>query len=603
MKINISNKYNNFQGINESSKFISRFADLGESKLSSHLGKDFSLLGKLSESNISGNPAFFDSFAHHASESIDAVENTSLLSNIGEQAMDTLPLLSLYFKYKAPLRDFQNGDLHAGIVKSGVRISESFFLLPFKIAWAICGAALGGVKSICGIKSETSGFGKGYLSANNAWNRVRNGLENFITSPYTFCENLIRNRKQELIEDYESREKKRIDEIDNDLEFLKTINQHKLNIKHQKVIDDLTSAELHIDQILNMIPPSKPIAIPQLEKWHTEVNHSNISDFVNECHQQQAEYEDFYNTSIAEIENILKSKTTNQSEKEIMEKILNKIRHYYNTTLKVNKDNLASLSRIIAIHEYLYRKANLEGFNKIAGYTDLKEQLNQLLLKPIKMCHAGKDADLPNMILFHGPQGCGKTMFSNALAEEALCNFIDVNLSSNEQKNFKKIEDSVQKAKELFEKDGLYTIIKIDEFDVFLVDNPILIKRFNKMINSVAKNNHCTIVATTNFLEDINPQLIPQNNFTNFYIAPAQKENLKAILEFYLKDNNLLQTDNINYTELVDSIYKAPQNKGFSNARIVKILQKSLLNSEREITTEILKDNFCQECPDVSIQQ
>lgn len=603
MKINIINQYNsNFQGINESSKFISKFDILGESRLSSYIGKDFSLFGKLSENNISGNPAFFDSFAHSATGSIDAIEKPSLLGNfLGEQAMDTLPLLSLYFKYQAPLRDFQNGDFQAGIVKSGVRLGESIFLLPYKLAWATCGAVLGSVKSICGIKSDTSGLGKGFISANRTWNRVRNGLENFITSPYTFCENLLRNRKQEIIEDYENWERKRIAEIDEDLEFLKTINQHKLNTRHQKVLDDLTLAELHIDQILHMIPPSKPISIPKLEKWYTEVNNDNISDFVNECNQQQVEYENFYNTSIAEIENILKSKKINYSEKEIIEKILNKIRHYYDTTLKVNKENLASLSRTIAIHKYLYKKANLEGFNKIAGYTDLKEQLNQLLLKPIKMCHAGKDVNLPNMILFYGPQGCGKTMFANTLAEEAQCNFININLSSNEEKNFQNIEDSIQKARELFEKDGLYTIIKIDELDVFLDDNSALIEKFNKMINSVAKNNHCTIVATSNFPENINSQLIPQDNFKSFYIAPAKKEDIKAILEFYLKENDLLQTDTINYKELVDSIHKNLQNKRFSNARIVKILQKSLLNSKKEITTKNLKDIFSKESPDISI--
>lgn len=217
-----------------------------------------------------------------------------------------------------------------------------------------------------------------------------------------------------------------------------------------------------------------------------------------------------------------------------------------------------------------------KGFGRIAGYKEQKDILMDHFATPIALEKNGQAANVPGGILFFGPQGNGKTTFANAFAEQLDCELAPVRPEvDNPQKNWKKLNYEIGQAKKRFKQNRTRTIIVINEFEEFAPTNSKIIGSMKDLMDTLSKDYHCTIFATTNYPERIDKILLRDGRFYKAGLPPANKENATAVLKYYAEE---FADKNVKYSELADEIVKTQPNSAFSNARIrssvIQIVEK-----------------------------
>ncbi|XP_018026005.1 outer mitochondrial transmembrane helix translocase [Hyalella azteca] len=137
--------------------------------------------------------------------------------------------------------------------------------------------------------------------------------------------------------------------------------------------------------------------------------------------------------------------------------------------LGVSKDTkLNEYEHIIASQLVLGQSLDV-GWQDVAGLQSLIRELRQTVILPVQMSsrHSSRLIKPPKGVLLHGPPGCGKTLLAKAVAREAGCRFINLDVSSLTDKWY---GESPKLASAVF---TLATkiqpcIIFIDEVDSFL---------------------------------------------------------------------------------------------------------------------------------------
>lgn len=532
-------------------------------------------------------------------EAIDGIASGS--SDIGEHfhlTASQIPFLSIALKSIEPIKDFKNGEYKSAIVKGSVRTLESLTVLPFKLAWALIGGGLGVLKQTFGIESESAGFKNGFLSNNKKWVNVRSGVEQVLINPYSFFYNLAPPSSEKRIET-----DKNIESIIN-----KKIEQSVKHEKDKKLLDidyiceDMTKAlkqaELKVNTLLGNSLEIKPIQEDDMEVFSQEYDHEAVKKRIKAIKEQQVLFQKTYDSYMSQFLKLINNNSFANSEQEkIIQRIINTIKGFYEKNIGTSFQNIEKIAKILEANKSISQKTKKSGYEKIAGYSDVKQELNNIFIKPIKKFNAGKNVELPNLILFYGPQGCGKTLFSNALIDETKCNIIELDLCRDANENIKNLKKAIVDAEINYKKDNIYSIIKIDELDMLLDDTKEILADID--LNTISKNHFCTIVATTNFPKNINKALIPDTGFKSIYIAPAENSNIQDILKLYLNDLENIKEAHINIKELANYIQSSASPNLYSNARIVRILQQIIMKHNSEITTDIIKQYFKENQADI----
>ena len=245
-------------------------------------------------------------------------------------------------------------------------------------------------------------------------------------------------------------------------------------------------------------------------------------------------------------------------------------------------------------------KSNAKGFGKIAGYQEQVDTLLDHFGTPIALEKNGQAADVPGGILFFGPQGNGKTTFANAFAGQLDCELVPIRPEvDNPKKNWKNLNKEIEQAKKRFTKDRTRTIILINEFDEFAPTNSRIVGSMKDLMDTLSKDYHCTIFATTNYPERIDKILLRDGRFYKAGLPPADKANAEAVLKHYATD---FADKDIKYAELAEEIVKTQPDQAFSNARIrasvVQIAEKCK-NMGKKLTQTDLLESIKRLGPDI----
>lgn len=236
------------------------------------------------------------------------------------------------------------------------------------------------------------------------------------------------------------------------------------------------------------------------------------------------------------------------------------------------------------------------GFKKLAGMTQLKEDIRAEVIEPLINPEAGKEygIEAPNAVLFFGPPGCGKTYFAECLAEEVGFNFIKV-APSDVGSTY--VHGGQEKIKTLFEgaKENAPTILFLDEVDAMIPDRSANmghhyeseVNEWLIQMNNCAKNN-IFIIGATNRLSKIDKAVLRSGRFDRKVYIPLPDLELRiALFELELHKRKNVIEGKIDFKKL------AILTEGFVSSDINLIcmdVARFAFRNKSMITQDIIED-------------
>ena len=184
------------------------------------------------------------------------------------------------------------------------------------------------------------------------------------------------------------------------------------------------------------------------------------------------------------------------------------------------------------------------GLDRIAGMNELKAQLTNEIINPLKepQKYEKFKISLPNGYLFYGPPGCGKTYIARALAEEMGYEFMEISGSSIASIY---IHGSVEKIGATFReaREKAPVLLFIDELDAFLPNRDNSkehkveeINEFLIHLNNASKEK-ILVIGATNRIQGLDKAATRSGRFDKkILIDLPDFLARKALFEFYLKD-------------------------------------------------------------------
>ncbi|MBE7713122.1 MAG: ATP-binding protein [Cyanobacteria bacterium SIG26] len=278
----------------------------------------------------------------------------------------------------------------------------------------------------------------------------------------------------------------------------------------------------------------------------------------------------------------------------------------------------AKFERIKQEQENISRRDKDKGWNKVAGYENLKQEIEEGFLNKFAIEKAGDDVVMPNGILLYGPSGTGKTYFANALAEQAKCHFEKIDTLQDDDDIIADLRKTLRNAKKNYNQDNKRTIVLLDDFNSIaeLTDEDKAelaqdgmdisytnVGQLSNILQNCADKFKTTILMTTNFPRRIDKEVMTANNIPHqIFLGPPQTEDLAAMFEYHLDG---VTDQDIDYEKLAKVVSKAQEdNEAYSAQGVVNIINKAKANCPNsKITEPDLLKAIKQTPPDITKAQ
>ena len=222
---------------------------------------------------------------------------------------------------------------------------------------------------------------------------------------------------------------------------------------------------------------------------------------------------------------------------------------------------------------------DLTGFASIAGMDDLKQNLSQHVIWPLRHPEKAKEyrINLPNGLLLYGPPGCGKTYFATKLASELRWKMKLISTASigsayqhETQSNIRQLFMEAERFKPC--------VLCIDEIDGILSvrgDAQGDFRHNDEVNEFLVQLNNCNqrgilVVGTTNRKELIDPAALRAGRLeVHVEIKAPDEEMRKRLFEMYLRNRPL--ADDIDIPEL------AKLTKGYASVDVTYVVNEAAL--------------------------
>lgn len=272
--------------------------------------------------------------------------------------------------------------------------------------------------------------------------------------------------------------------------------------------------------------------------------------------------------------------------------------------------------------EILTRREAGKGWNRIAGYDSLKNQMEETFINKLAHEKAGYEVTMPNGILLYGQHGTGKTRFAEAFAQQADCNFVEIDTMQDNDDILQDIRNELKKAKKAYKSEETpkkRTIILLDDFNAIAQlsqkEKEELAKQnfdfedttvgqLAEYLKDCASNYKTTIFMTTNHPRKIDSEILDKNLIPyQIFLGPPNPKDAAEIFKYHTKD---FSNQNIDYNKLGNEVAKAILNEeaysaqGIVNvveyakekAKGAQITESDLLNAIKEVKPDITQKTF-----------
>ena len=262
------------------------------------------------------------------------------------------------------------------------------------------------------------------------------------------------------------------------------------------------------------------------------------------------------------------------------------------------------------IDKATFKKLKGPGFADVGGMEELKEQIYTDFIEVLENAEEAKrlGVTIPNGILLYGPPGCGKSYFSEKLAEELGWNYRCVHCSDlatpfihGAQANIANLFNEARSCAP--------SIICLEEIEALVMNrnsskqNNVSesgeVNEFLVQLNNCGRDN-VFVIGSTNNVEDIDPAALRSGRLEyHYYIGPPDKDAREKIFRIYLKDDII--DSSISFVAL------AEKTEGFVSADIEKIFKTAgrlvLKRKERLYTQSVLEEAISKTHPSVTRAQ
>lgn len=269
-------------------------------------------------------------------------------------------------------------------------------------------------------------------------------------------------------------------------------------------------------------------------------------------------------------------------------------------------------------HEKVSRREKGKGWNKIAGYDRLKNQIEEVFINKIPEEKSGNDVVMPNGILLYGQHGTGKTRFAEAFAQQADCNFVKIDTMKDEDEIISDLKDALIQSRKNYdskETPKKRTIILLDDFNSIAQisdderdDMECGMKTFKEtnvgklaqLLENCADRYKATIFMTTNHPRKINSRLLNTNYIPyQIFLGPPSPADASKIFRYHTQD---FTNQEIDYAKLGTMVARAIENEeAYSAQGIVNVVENAKKsNPQGQITQTDLEQAIKNTPPDIS---
>lgn len=499
----------------------------------------------------------FPEMISHLGEASQIEQGSDALTQVVTHAEHNFLGGAMLLRLIDPMIELSKGNFSAALKKTAVNAVD-VVMYKARLIYGGLGAIRGLIVKMRGAETPDAGFIKGYFYAIKHWGKGRRTVENALINPKQFWQDLKNNPEATQYAEYCERMESEINKHKNIILQRSERNKREIESWGETKVQMLEASQEKLDCLIAREKSNQLINKQKMQGYR--ICNNDLISKIESLKFLQQRILDNYNSCMQEITEMTHSVTKNSKEYDAMQEISNLSKNYYKEECNSINETIDFTNKILKFNEVLYKKFNQKGFNRIAGYKELKLTLKNKFINSV-----ANNNSVPDMILFYGPKGCGKTLFSQALAEESKCNTVKIELTLDSEQDFNNLQKAIREARELYERLGIHTIIHIDELDAFLPDRLFKPNEIQNLISSLGEN-HCTLVATTNYPNNINT-ILYNSNAEKFYIGPPDKKNIQEVLMYYMKD---FVDEEINYQSLASLIQKKAENKYFSNAKIAE---------------------------------
>lgn len=362
--------------------------------------------------------------------------------------------------------------------------------------------------------------------------------------------------------------------------------------------------------------------------WETDLSAcAGVKDLVKQAVKDARMHELVLETDETQIPDYLKSilqkalakkaddrfETVTDFAKALAEQVMPELAKQIEESEKQNEETNANdedMSESDAATQITFKKGSGNGFDNVAGRSELKERLRKEVLFALQNPEKAQKYQLPrpNGILLYGPPGCGKSLVLESLAEELAFNYTMIKASEFGNVYQNGVLDNLQR---VFDAASIKApfVICIDEIE-YLVPKRCDAEGITPQISALfGILNGCAqkgilVVATSSQPELVDPAIMRAGCFdAAFFVPQPDFEARKDIFMAHLKnrpcevldyDELAKMSDDFNAGDITETVTEAAISAAYNDLLISQKMLVDVLRYKNPTYSTKTKIGFCK---------